>query len=168
MIPRYGKPPMRLRYRLRPGIYAILPRAGRLLLTHQADPEPEVQLPGGGIDPGEQPLPALAREVLEETGWVIARPRRFGSYRRFAYMPEYDLWAEKLCHVYVAHPVRRRGAPTENGHSAVWADIDVAAGLLASEGDRRMLAAALGQRPGRYSTMIPDTSSSIFVPPANR
>lgn len=67
-----------------------------MLLTHQDAPEPEVQLPGGGIDPGESPVQALIREVYEETGWRISRPRRLGAYRRFTYMPEYDLWGEDL------------------------------------------------------------------------
>ena len=54
MIARYGQPPESGRqYTLRPGAYAILPRDGALLLTHQTDPWPEFQLPGGGIDPGE-------------------------------------------------------------------------------------------------------------------
>ena len=82
-------------YTPRPGVYAILPIGGKLLVTHQAEPEPEFQLPGGGVDPGESTLHALHREVMEETGWRIANPRRFGVYRRFTYMPEYDMWAEK-------------------------------------------------------------------------
>lgn len=128
------------RYRPRPGAYVILPRAGRVLLTHQEEPQPEFQLPGGGIDPGESPIRALHREVLEETGWRIGRPRRLGAFKRFAYMPEYDLWAEKICHVYVAHPVRELHAPTEPGHAAVWADARVAVDLLANSGDRAFLA----------------------------
>lgn len=147
MIPRYGSPPTRRPYRRRPGIYAILPLEGQLLLTHQAEPWPEFQLPGGGIDPGEQPLPALVREVREETGWVIGRPRRIGVYRRFTYMPEYDLWAEKLCHVFVARPVRQLGPPSEPGHLAVWMSLKDALGHLASEGDRKLLAAAMGRSP---------------------
>jgi len=143
VIPRYGRPPGRRAYRRRPGIYAILPRAGRVLLTFQNGPVPEFQLPGGGIDPGEQPLPALAREVLEETGWTIARPRRLGTYRRFTFMPEYDLWAEKICHVYVAHPVRRLGPPGEPDHLETWMNFHEALSCLASEGDRRLLAATL-------------------------
>ena len=63
-------------YRRRPGAYAILWRDGELLLTFQAEPKPEVQLPGGGIDPGESPFRALHREVREETGWSIAAARR--------------------------------------------------------------------------------------------
>lgn len=144
MIPRFGEPPRTgQRYRRRPGIYAILPRAGRLLLTHQAEPWPEFQLPGGGIDPGESPLAALHREVFEETGWRIAPLRRLGAYRRFTYMPEYDLWAEKLCLVWLARPVLRYGPPTEPGHSAHWMAPEGALEALASRGDAAIVQRAL-------------------------
>ncbi|MBV7395289.1 NUDIX domain-containing protein [Mameliella sediminis] len=137
MTPRVGTPPdAARRYTLRPGAYAILPRNGQLLLTHQAEPVPEVQLPGGGIDPGEQPLFALHREVFEETGWRIASPRRLGAFRRFTYMPEYDLWAEKLCIIYVAYPVRPYGPPTEDGHIALWRSPEAAVAELGNPGDR--------------------------------
>src|SRR6056297_795069 len=57
MIRRYGCAPEAGRaYTRRPGAYAILPRAGSLLLTFQAEPLPELQLPGGGIDAGENPV----------------------------------------------------------------------------------------------------------------
>ena len=137
MIRRYGTPPEAgRRYTLRPGAYAILPRGGALLLTHQDEPWPEIQLPGGGIDPGENPLHALHREVFEETGWTIARPRRLGAFRRFTFMPEYDLWAEKLCIIYAAFPVRQVSAPTEAGHTALWLPPDAAASVLGNPGDR--------------------------------
>jgi 8-oxo-dGTP diphosphatase len=140
MIRRYGEPvdPAR-RYRLRPGVYAILPRGGDLLLTFQAEPLPEVQLPGGGIDRGEDPIRALHREVYEETGWHITAPRRLGAYRRFTYMPEYDLWAEKLCHVYLATPTLRLGPPVEPGHTALWAPAKDALDLIANAGERDFL-----------------------------
>ena len=137
MIARYGEPPEAgRRYTQRTGAYAVLPRDGALLVTHQDEPWPEFQLPGGGIDPGESPLAALHREVFEETGWRIARPRRLGAVRRFTFMPEYDLWAEKLCIIYVAHPVRPLGPPSEDGHSAHWMAPDLAADLLGNPGDR--------------------------------
>lgn len=137
---RYGKPRQAGRkYTLRPGVYAILARGNSLLLTHQNEPEPEVQLPGGGIDPGESPLTALHREVLEETGWRLAGARRLGAFRRFTYMPEYDLWAEKICAIYVARPVRRAGPPTEAGHTALWARPECAAQMVANEGDRAFI-----------------------------
>ncbi len=140
MIRRFGETPdPARRYTLRPGVYAILPLGDQILTTFQAAPEPEFQLPGGGIDAGEQPTAALHREVFEETGWRIASPRRIGAFRRFCYMPDYDLWAEKLCTLYVARPVRPHGPPTEAGHSAHFLPADEALELLGNAGDRAML-----------------------------
>ncbi len=137
---RWGEAVVRGRsYRHRPGAYAILWRDGELLLTFQAEPRPEVQLPGGGIDPGESALRALHREVREETGWTIAGARRLGAYRRFAFMPEYDLWAEKVCQVWLARPVRWVGPPSEDAHAALWAPPEVALELIENEGEREFL-----------------------------
>lgn len=144
MIARYGEPPQNgRRYRRRAGAYAILWRDGRLLLTHQNRPWPEYQLPGGGIDPGESPLRALHREVFEETGWRLGAARRLGAFRRFTYMPEYDLWAEKLCTIYLARPVLRLGPPSEAGHTAHWIDPVDAVTLLGNPGDAAFLKGAL-------------------------
>jgi len=145
MIRRFGESvKARQRYRPRPGVYAVLMLGSDVLVTHQAEPNPEFQLPGGGIDPGEHPIAALHREVIEETGWRIATPRRIGTFRRFTYMPEYNKWAEKLCTVYLARPVLRHGPPTEAGHTAVWMSAEQAMRLLANDGDRAMLALAAG------------------------
>ena len=141
MIRRYGHPPQPgQRHRLRPGAYALLVRDGRLLLTHQSAPEAEFQLPGGGIDPGESGLRALHREVFEETGWTIGNARRLGAYRRFAFMPNYGQYAEKLCHIWIARPILRLSAPTEVHHSARWASPRAAMDLLADPGARAFLA----------------------------
>ena len=144
MIRRFGEPVRAGQiYRPRPGVYAVLLRAGRLLLTHQSDPVPEIQLPGGGVDPGESPLQTLHREVLEETGWRIAPERRLGAFRRFTYMPEYDRWAEKVCVIYLARPVRRLGAPREAGHRAVWLAARDGPDVLQNAGDRHFLGQVL-------------------------
>jgi len=141
MIRRFGEPPQKGRhYHRRPGAYALLPREGKLLLTCQFDPDPDIQLPGGGIDPGESPLPALHREVLEETGWTVSSPRHFGSFRRFIFMPEYDLWAEKLCHIFLARPLRRLGPPREENHIALWMDPSEAVHKLCNPGDQHFTA----------------------------
>ncbi|MDO5611713.1 MAG: NUDIX hydrolase [Paracoccus sp. (in: a-proteobacteria)] len=140
MIPRYDRPPVAgQRYRRRPGAYALLLRGGQVLLTHQAAPVPEFQLPGGGIDPGEHPLAALHREVFEETGWTMGAARRIGQYRRFVFMPEYDMFAEKVCSVWLARPGVRRAAPTEAGHSAHWLPLPQAVAALGDPGARAVL-----------------------------
>ncbi|GAA4221727.1 NUDIX hydrolase [Sagittula sp. NFXS13] len=138
---RYGEAPIDgQNYIFRPGVYAVLPQGNDLLLTHQSEPFPEYQLPGGGIDPGESPLQALHREVWEETGWKIANPRRLGAFRRFTWMPEYEIWAEKLCMLYVARPVLRLVEPIEPGHSAVWMDANQAVRELGNPGERDIVA----------------------------
>lgn len=145
MIRRFGEVPQQgQNYILRPGAYALLPRHGKLLVTCQFDPSPDIQLPGGGIDPGESPLPALHREVFEETGWSISAPKRLGAFRRYTYMPEYDLWAEKLCHIYLARPLRKRGPPAEAGHEALWLDPRDAVQALGNAGDRHFAARYFG------------------------
>ena len=140
MIRRVGQTPrIDKTYRLRAGAYAILPLKGRVLMVAQITEEVELMLPGGGIDPGESPLQALHREVLEEIGWRIARPRRIGAFRRFVFMPEYDLWAEKLCHVYVAHPVRQIAEPIEPDHHTMVLSGEEAAVALGNAGDRMFM-----------------------------
>ena len=137
MIPRFGQARRRdVNYQRRDGAYAVLARGRKLLLTYQANSDEPFQLPGGGIDPGESAIAALHRETLEETGWRISTPTRLGVFRRFVRMPEYDLWAEKVCHIYLAQPVRRLGEPSEAFHTAHWVDVDLAVELLDGPGDR--------------------------------
>ena len=146
MIRRYGESiKTGQTYHRRPGVYAVLLEGQAVLLTHQAQPIPEYQLPGGGIDRGEAPIAALHREVMEETGWHIAAVRHLGTYRRFTYMPEYDKWAEKVCYIFTARPTLRLGPPTEAGHRAIWASREHALRLVTNQGDRVMLMRALQQ-----------------------
>lgn len=144
MIPRVGAPPTQgTRYTTRPGAYVVLPRDGLVLVTHQSTPSPEYQLPGGGIDPGESPVQALHREVLEETGYRISAPRHIGTFRRFTWMPEYGLHAEKVCQVFLALPTIQIAPPTEPGHSVHWLSPEVVLNVLGNDGDRMMAARVL-------------------------
>ncbi len=121
-----------------------MPLQNRFLMTLEQAAQTEVQLPGGGIDPGESPLQALHREVMEEIGWRIARPRRLGAFRRFTYMQDYDLWAQKICHIYVAHPIRQIAEPSEPHHATLVLSASEAIATLANDGDRMFLQRYLG------------------------
>ena len=54
---------------MRVAAYAVVERRGKLLLTHWRRGHLHGwTLPGGGLEPGEDPRDAVVREVLEETG----------------------------------------------------------------------------------------------------
>jgi 8-oxo-dGTP diphosphatase len=127
------------RYTTRPGAYAVVLDGREVLMTEQSDPVPEIQLPGGALDPGEGALRALHRECLEETGWRIRVERRLGFFQRYTYMPEYDLWARKVCQIYLARAVYPVGPPSEPAHRAIWMPIETAAERAEVEGDRHFL-----------------------------
>ena len=147
MNPRFGQRPEAGKiYRPRAGAYAIIDAGDGLLATFQEAPTPELQLPGGGIDPGEAPLAALHREVMEETGYGIHAPRRLGMFHRYTYMPDYGRYAHKQCHIYAARIGLRRSEPTEAGHTAVFLPWEVAVERLAVSGDRAFLARYLALR----------------------
>jgi 8-oxo-dGTP pyrophosphatase MutT (NUDIX family) len=64
---------------------AILPREGKFLMQLR-DNIPTILYPGlwglfgGHIEPGETPEVAVKREVLEEIGYAIEQPQKFGVY----------------------------------------------------------------------------------------
>ena len=131
---RFGEPfNNKIDYTRRPGAYAIINVKGKILLTFQ---ESEIQLPGGGIDKNENPIQALHREVMEETGWKIFIRKKIGIYQKFIFMPEYDLWAHKICSVYLATGVHPISPPTEEEHLPFITEPETAARILHSPADR--------------------------------
>lgn len=147
---RFGQwPELGHSYARRPGIYAIIDTGDGILATLQQDPDPELQLPGGGIDPGEQPLAALHREVMEETGYRIHSLRRLGMFHRYTFMSDYGHHAHKQCHIYAARLGQRWSAPTESGHTAVFLPWDVAQESLSVAGDRHFVTCYRARRARR-------------------
>jgi 8-oxo-dGTP diphosphatase len=61
--------------RWRPSAYGVVIRGDKVLLCKQFG---KYNLPGGGIELGEKPQEAVLREVKEETGIDVVRPRLLG------------------------------------------------------------------------------------------
>ncbi|WP_431278849.1 NUDIX hydrolase [Leifsonia poae] len=56
---------------IRVAAYGVIVDEGRILLAHwRENGRSGWTLPGGGIDPGEDPVDAVVREIAEETGYV--------------------------------------------------------------------------------------------------
>ena len=108
----------RVKYQRRVGAYGIIFHKKGFLLTEQITSEGniEVQLPGGGSDKNESLIHALYREVLEETGWGIRVLKKEGAFQRFTYMPEYKIWAQKICHIYICITTMQKTKQLEKNH----------------------------------------------------
>lgn len=62
-----------------PSVAALIrDSSGALLLQEKSDGT--WSLPAGAIEPGESPSEALAREVFEETGFIVDRSRIIGAF----------------------------------------------------------------------------------------
>ncbi len=64
---------------IRIGAYGLIVADGAILLTHWRDGQAWT-LPGGGLDPGEEPTVAAIREIQEETGLVADLDRLLGLH----------------------------------------------------------------------------------------
>ena len=62
-----------------PAVNAVIVNDAGEVLLQRASLDGLWCIPGGGIDPGEQPAEAAAREVLEETGLTIEPIRLVGT-----------------------------------------------------------------------------------------
>ncbi|MDP3383874.1 MAG: NUDIX domain-containing protein [Phenylobacterium sp.] len=69
-VPQFGVPQSGRPYPDRPVAFGVGLRDGQVALVRvePADGPARIDLPGGGIDPGESPEAAMTREFLEETG----------------------------------------------------------------------------------------------------
>ena len=78
------------------------------------------EIPAGGMNPGETPEQAAARETLEETGWQPGPLRPLVHF-----MPSNGI-SDQIFHTFVADSAQRVGEPTDVGESEriEWVPVD--------------------------------------------
>jgi 8-oxo-dGTP diphosphatase len=122
--PQFGEPEPGRAYRNRPAAFAVVEHEGRIALVRVAERNGRLgvlDLPGGGIDPGESGCAAATRETAEEAGL------------RVELEPEPFAHADHYFHPDPGRHVNTRGAffagrlvaeapelKTEDDHTLVW------------------------------------------------
>lgn len=79
-----------------PASLAIISEEEKFLLVQRRD-MPVWVIPGGGIEPGEDPSEAAKREALEETGLEVEITAKLGTFSK-------KNWLTDETHVFVARP----------------------------------------------------------------
>jgi len=137
----------------RAGAYGVVRRQGSVLLVWDQEDE-QWYFPGGGIEAGESPEEALAREVTEETG-----------FRLLACTPL--VYAEqptakgvtKQCHFFLADVDDSDPGPAE--HAVEWVPLPEAPGRM-EEASRTALTLAT---PSWVTTAVDDVCAPVLPEP---
>lgn len=137
MSDRFGTPEPGATYWHRPGVYAVIQRADGLFAVVEMYGR-YYHLPGGGIDPGEDRMTALRREILEETGLQVTPGELIAEIEEYAYADELGHFI-KAGRYYRAEILDVAGPPQEEGHRLLWMSQQEALDCLKHEGQRWVL-----------------------------
>lgn len=124
-------------YSKRPGAYGIAwDGKRRLFLVRTPD---GLEIPGGGIEPGETPEQALRREFLEETGHELESVEPYLSIRQYLTKPLEEKFYHKYPTFFLTSLGRRVGPPLEVDHEPCWVEPHLARGHMAESGQDWMV-----------------------------
>ena len=110
-----------IKYRKRPGTYAIITRNEDDKVGIVTDGRDYFFFLGGGIEEGETKIKALKRELIEETGYTIKNIEPFDEVRSFIDSEEKGP-LEVEAYIYTAEFDEKVAEPIEKDHRVLWVD----------------------------------------------
>lgn len=90
-------------------------------------------LPGGGMDPGEEPADTVIRETLEECGLLVRAGSRIGVAVQFAWSETEQTYFEKRCTFVDAIVLAPDQSRLQPDHEVLWVDGETARSVLTHE-----------------------------------
>ncbi|MGO1121145.1 NUDIX domain-containing protein [Rhodovibrionaceae bacterium A322] len=127
----FGAPQVGVTYKPRPGAYAIIQRDDGDILAVRT--QHGIELPGGGLEKGEDPTAALAREMIEETGRRVLASYPFVFARQWFERPEENGFYLKHCTFFWARVSEVLQDPVEPDHEPYWTTADQVVGHTVEE-----------------------------------
>ena len=130
-MPEFGNRLDGVSYVDRPGAYAIIQDASRavaLVKTRKG-----YLLPGGGVDPGEDLVSGLRREILEELGYDSRILDKLSTAAQFIYDEDERVHYRKVGHFFSATLGEKVADPIETDHELVWCAPSECVQILAQE-----------------------------------
>lgn len=103
-------------------VQAVIEGEAGVLLTVRQDLR-GWELPGGNLDPGEDEVSGLVREVREETGLLVRVGSLVGTYHRTGFLPH-------RARVYRCRPIEGELTPSDETPVVRWFRADDAPGTL--------------------------------------
>lgn len=133
--PSFGRPEPGVTYVDRPGAYGLLWDAAH---THLAMIRLNfgLFLPGGGLDPGEDPVDGLRRELREEIGYELTSALAVGEAEQYHRSEFYGAHFRKIGHFFRIEATPPPRPTFQAEHALEWMRPDRAARELTQEFQR--------------------------------
>ena len=121
-VPQFGERRAGRTYADRPAAFGILERDERIAVVRIAKPDGAtwIDLPGGGVDPGETPEEGVVREYGEEAGLKVMVRESFALADQFFVNTDGEAWNNRSTFFVLDLVAEDAALKIEEDHMLVW------------------------------------------------
>ncbi|MGH6998381.1 MAG: NUDIX domain-containing protein, partial [Phenylobacterium sp.] len=121
-VPQFGERRADRTYADRPAAFGILERDGQVAVVRIEKPDGAVwiDLPGGGVDPGETPEQGVVREYGEEAGLKVSVRESYALADQFFVNTEGEAWNNRSAFFTLDLMAEEASLKVEEDHTLMW------------------------------------------------